>query len=72
MMQTKKRRRYLPIPLCLIHVYVFVLVNNVLDDRKTGPLPDIAAIRISTMLNGGNRRKWGAQTLPLPFDLLLH
>jgi hypothetical protein len=69
-MQTKKRRRYAPILLCLLPVHVFVLVDNVLDDRNTGPLP-ISAIR--TMLNGENARKWRVyKTLPLPLDLLLH
>jgi hypothetical protein len=45
-----------PIPVCLLSVYVFLLVNNVLDDRKTSPLPDISAIRAG--LNGENIRKW--------------
>jgi hypothetical protein len=51
-MQTKKKQRYSPIPLCLLPVYVFVLVTNVLDDRKTSPIPDTSAIR--KMLNGEN------------------
>jgi hypothetical protein len=45
MMQTKKKRRNSPIPLCLLPVYVFVLVRKELDDRKTSPVPDISAKR---------------------------
>jgi hypothetical protein len=56
MMQAEKRRRYLPIPLCLLPGYVFVLFNNVRDDRKTSPLPEISAIRIAP--NAKNIRKW--------------
>ena len=70
-MQAKKRRRSLPIPACLLSVYVFVLVNNVLDDRKISPLPDISAIR--AVLNGENIRKWWVSK-PCHFliNLLLH
>jgi hypothetical protein len=49
MLQAKKRRIYLPIPLRVLPVYVFVLVNNEPDDRKTSLLPVITAI--PTMLN---------------------
>jgi hypothetical protein len=34
MMQTQKRRKYTPFPLCLKPVYAFVLVNNGFDDRN--------------------------------------
>jgi hypothetical protein len=51
-MQAKKRQRYSAIPLCLLPIQGFVLVNNVLDDLKTSPAPDISAIRI--MRNGEN------------------
>ena len=58
---------------------MFLPVNKVLDDLKTGPLDHISAIRIilevvsKPHLNGGNVWKWQVyKTLPLPFDLLLH
>jgi hypothetical protein len=71
MKQTRERRKYPPIHLGLLLVYVFVLVNKVLDDRKTNPISDLSAI--CTMLKNENKRKWGGlKTLPLPFDLLLH
>ena len=56
-MQTKDRRKYPLIHLRLLLVCVFVLVNKLLDDRKTNPLSNIFAIGI--MLNGENKRKWG-------------
>jgi hypothetical protein len=34
MMQKKKRPRYTPFPLCHKPEYVFVVVNDVPDDRK--------------------------------------
>jgi len=55
-MPAKKRRRYLPISLCLLSAYVFALANNVPDDRKTSPLPAISAIH--PVLNSENIRKW--------------